>query len=351
MMKSLIPVLTVILVLSCSRRTNNKDFFIFEPDIRLFTSYSFMNAAGYDHDWLDDMHPLRIEVRSFLDSILSAEYKAKISQYYSELGGGNFYGYGASALHLGYPPQFEVLCDTCKYEYLDKFDGYDSILRDFYIEAQIEKLWSLYRDQLELTNLKYKPFAEIALKQITDYCKVDSDFYQKIAGNMHYQEIPLMSHWTAFFTEADDDYWIVRGPSTGDPGPDGFYHESLHRIINPIVEKNQSINQKIQELVPLSQEKLAGNYNNEVYLLCESFVRTIDKVLRARYHEYPDSMLYEMVEDEYKLVHILCFFLLENLPEYERCDLTLEEYYPKLISNLNIKHEINRWEVYWAKQE
>ena len=351
-MKSLIYVLlTAILVLSCSKAANNKDFFIFEPDIRLFTSYAFMNAAGYDHDWMEDMHPIRVEVRSFLDSVLSPEYKARISKYYSELGGGNFYGYGAIALHFGYPPDFEVLCDTCKYDYLDEFDGYDSILRDFYIEAQIEKLWNHYRNELDSINLRYKPFAEIALKQITDYCKVDSDFYQKIAGNMHFQEIPLMSYFTAWFTEIDNNYWIVSGPSTGDPGPGAFYHESLHKIINPVVENNHTINQKVQDLIPLAQEKLAGNYNSEMGLLCESFVRTIDKVLQSRYFKYSDSLLNEMIENEYKLGHILCFFLLENLPDYERSDLTLEAYYPTLMSNLDIKHEINRWEEYWAKKE
>ena len=160
-----------------------------------------------------------------------------------------------------------------------------------------------------------------------------------------------MSHWTAFFAEAEDGYWIVKGPSTGDPGPDGFYHESLHRIINPIVEKSDSINQKIQELVPLAQEKLAGNYNSAELILCESFVRTIDKTLRASFYEYPDSILFNMVEDEYKLGHILCFYLLENLPEYELSELTLEEYYPILLSDLNVENEINRWELYWAKQE
>ncbi len=341
----------VLLALSCTEKNEDKNFVSFEPDIRLFTSYAFMNAAGYDHDWLDEMHPIRVEVRSYLDSILSPEYKEKISEYYSQLGGGYFYGYGASALHLGFPPGFEALCDTCEYEYLEEFNGYDSVLRDFYARARIEKLWDLYKDRLKSMNLAYKPFAEIALRQITDFCRVDSDFYRKIADKMHYQEMPLISHWTAFYTEVDHEYWIVSGPSTGDPGPDAFYHESLHRIINPIVDKNQALNQKVIELVPLSQEKLKGDYNDETGLLYESFVRTIDKILSARYYSYPDSILYDMIENEYRLGHILCFFLLENLPEYEDSELTLEEYYPALLSGLDVQHEMDRWQEYWANQK
>jgi len=55
-----------ILLVSCA---NDKErvkmsFFVFEPDIRLFTSYAFMNAAGYGHDWNASMHPVRTEVRN-----------------------------------------------------------------------------------------------------------------------------------------------------------------------------------------------------------------------------------------------------------------------------------------------
>lgn len=50
-MKSLTTI-SVIFFLSISCATENKkidkDFFVFTPDIRLFTSYSFMNAAGYN---------------------------------------------------------------------------------------------------------------------------------------------------------------------------------------------------------------------------------------------------------------------------------------------------------------
>lgn len=35
--------------LSCTH-PEKKEFFVFEPDERLFTSYAFMNAAGFDFD-------------------------------------------------------------------------------------------------------------------------------------------------------------------------------------------------------------------------------------------------------------------------------------------------------------
>ncbi len=58
--KAIVVILTVIILISCSgdNKTGNREFFIFEPDIRLFTAFAFMNAAGFDDDWNDTMHRL-----------------------------------------------------------------------------------------------------------------------------------------------------------------------------------------------------------------------------------------------------------------------------------------------------
>jgi len=343
-----------ILLVSCSneQRRSKDEFFVFEPDIRLFTSYAFMNAAGYGHDWNPTMHPVRTEVREYLDSILTDEYKNEIRQYYDKLGGGDFYGYGVYAINSKNPPEFGLICDTCNNEELARFDAYDSLLQDFYERASISVLWERYYQRLYEINLQYKPFAELAIKQITKYCGVDSGYFRnKANGKFHYQQIPLMSHFTAFFHETGSDYWVISGPSTGEPDASAFYHEPLHKIINPIVEGNSEINMRITDLADLAQERLQGDYNDVTSVLCESFVRTIDRVLYARYNNLPENELREIVEDEYRLGHILSFYLLENLPGYEDDNKTLQEYYPELISNIDVEYEKIRWKFYWKSQE
>ncbi len=343
-----------ILLVSCSneQRRSKDEFFVFEPDIRLFTSYAFMNAAGYGHDWNPTMHPVRTEVREYLDSILTDEYKNEIRQYYDKFGGGDFYGYGVYAIYSKNPPEFGLICDTCNNEELARFESYDSLLQDFYERANISVLWERYYQRLYEINLQYKPFAELAIKQITKYCGVDSGYFRnKANGKFHYQQIPLMSHFTAFFHETGSDYWVISGPSTGEPDASAFYHEPLHKIINPIVEGNSEINMRITDLADLAQERLQGDYNDVTSVLCESFVRTIDRILYARYNNLPENELREIVEDEYRLGHILSFYLLENLPGYEDDNKTLQEYYPELISNIDVEYEKIRWKFYWKSQE
>lgn len=354
MKRLLITAILIFFLVSCGKenRKRQDDFFVFEPDIRLFTSYAFMNAAGYSHDWNTTMHPVRVEVRQYLDSILSDDYKQGIRSYYEKFGGGDFYGYGVYAINSKNPPDFGLICDSCKNEDMTKFDMYDSLLQDFYEEARISELWKRYYQRLYEINLQYKPFAEIALKQITDYCRVDSAYFRnKTNGKFYYQQIPLMSYFTAFFHETGSDYWVISGPSKGEADPSAFYHEPLHKIINPIVEVNPEINSRITELVDLAQQRLNGDYNNITSILCESFVRTIDRILYARYNNLTEGELREIVEDEYRLGHILSIYLLENLSKYEAGNKTLEVYYPELISNIDIKGEKIRWETYWKNQE
>jgi len=345
--------LTLILFACANKKNKDEDnFFVFEPDIRLFTSYAFMNAAGYNHDWNPTMHPIRTEIRNYLDSILTESYKNEIRQYFEKAGGGDFYAYGVYAINSYNPPDFGLLCDTCSNQPFDKLEGYDSILTDFYRIAQIEKPWEKYYSKLLEINLQYKPYAELAIKQITSYCRTDSNYFRNHAnGKFYYQQIPLMSHFTAFFNESGNDYWVISGPMAGKPDPSAFYHEPLHKIVNPIVESNVEINEKFVGLVALSQEQLKGDYNSVSVMLCESFVRTIDRIIYARHNKITESELYKIVEDEYKLGHILTFYLLEHLPEYESSGKTLEEYYPKLMSLVDNEFETKRWNNYWKNHD
>lgn len=124
-------------------------------------------------------------------------------------------------------------------------------------------------------------------------------------------------------------------------------YEPLHKIINSIVEGIRKINERLAGLVVLSQDRLKGDYRSVNTLLCESFVRTIDMVIYARQNLLTESELRQIIEDEYKLGHILTFHLPEQLPGYEANGKTLKEYYPQLISSVDIESEKKRWVDYW----
>lgn len=292
-----------------------------------------------------------MEIREYLNSTLDNDFKSKLKNFYDQHGGGIFVSYGSYALNCDFPPTFTLRSTDTEFE---DFSGYDILLQEFYIKADMEHIWEKYKDTLYETNNAYEPFAGIALKQITDFCQVDSDYFEKnISGHFYYQIMPMMSHFTGFVASVGDDCWVVYGPKAKDEeGPGAFYHESLHKVVNPIVYANLQLNERLKDLLPLAQEKLNGDYDDLTDMICESFVRTIDRFLVNKYYDDSQAdILYERVEDEYKLGHILCLYLLETLPEYVKSGKTLSEYYPMLISGIDIDKENDRWHNYWSNRE
>jgi len=103
-MRKILLVIFFGLTVTKSIAQNDRQIFNFESDIRIFTVYAFFNASGFNHDWLE-MHPLRVEIRAYLDSVLKDDYKLKIKAYNNRVGL-NWAECGIYALHLEMAPPF-----------------------------------------------------------------------------------------------------------------------------------------------------------------------------------------------------------------------------------------------------
>ncbi len=90
----------------------NTPIYNFEPDVRIFTAYSFLNVGGYDHDWLK-MDMIRVEIRKILDSTLQIDFKQEIKNYVKKTNLG-WYECGAYTLNLNNAPDFKWICDKLR---------------------------------------------------------------------------------------------------------------------------------------------------------------------------------------------------------------------------------------------
>jgi hypothetical protein len=289
------------------------------------------------------MDTIRVVVRKYVDSALNDDFKKEIQNFSNRTNLG-WYECGAYALNLDGVPTFRWLCDSCNKELRTNFTGLDNLYQIFYYKADIKSIWKRYKSTLDSLQYSYKPFSEKALSDITSFLKIDANYYSKYSGKIHLIICPLMSHWTAFNHTVGKTLYLVHGPTNGPAGPDIFYHEALHIPIGPIVEKYKSYENNIDTLFKLSQEQLKGNYNSIGAVLNESFVRTIDKYLSGKFYNQEEDITRHSIENEYKLGFIFCLYIYENLPEYLKTQKSFEEYYPILMSNLDIKKEIERWE-------
>jgi hypothetical protein len=117
-----------------------------DRDVRVFAVVAALNAAGFDVEFAPQYYPVRQVVREQLES-LDPDLRARLAAYYSEHRGitpheDELARYISLALNLTYPPAMEFVVDDL-FVPPDARDlsGFVPLLNDFYIEAQISRLW------------------------------------------------------------------------------------------------------------------------------------------------------------------------------------------------------------------
>lgn len=345
------------LILSCSNRQKNKteseasliendtieiiNFdgakFDFEPDIRLFTIMALSNAPGYD---LEDstLFAERKELHKHLDAVLSAELKEKIKGFKND--------YGITTFSLTNPPDFDYLPDSLGVSVPcspAKDPALLSLLNEFYIAADIPALWAKYQARLREYNYAFAPFTG-GIQDILNYCRVDGDFFDQ--KQFVLQICPFMQKSSAYTCSSASKIYIVASPAR-EAGPEIFYHEPLHHIVNPVVEKYTNDLMQIKNAAYIGSDvrlKLGGHYLNIEALAPECLVRTIDYILRGKYYNWDESKTKAEIYSQYSTYGLsLIPFFYEELKAYEASDLSLEDYFPRMLRRYDLKKEQERW--------
>jgi hypothetical protein len=323
-----------------------ESLFDFKADIRLFTAYAFMNAAGNDGEWRKaGMHPIRVAVRKDLEGRLDSVFEKQIRNYGSSHGGGSWTGYGPFALITSGPPEFQVFYDSATSDpdcrsIQEYYVDFSPLLAEFYKKANVAALWDKYRPLIQAQNDLRKPFAQKALDDIISYCRLNRNFFTKSANRIHFQFAPLLSYFTAQTARVNGDIYIIAGPQEGEPSEAEFYHESLHHVVNPLVDAlDSTTTARFADLFRLADSTSQAGYAQ----FYEGFVRTLDKVISGRCFAESDSTVAANVTREYKLGFILCRAIYDQLKQYEASRTSFAEYFPKIVANIDVVRERERW--------
>lgn len=323
--------------------------FDLEPDIRLFTAMAFANISGYDYE-NTVMTSERLDLRSYLDSILPTDYKGKIAGTFKSNNGTTFASVGCKSFNLSLPPNFHWLPDSAtlimpKYQKDEKFAA---VLSEFYLKANIPSVWNRYYPNLKKTNYEYAPYTDKAIDDIVKFCGVSESYFDSI--KFHFNIFPFMQNESGFTCASKNDIYIIVSPRKTLPGPDAFYHEALHQIINPMVDKNKFLLHKYSQVVNIGKEVRLNAYGFHIdNLFCECMVRTIDYILRERYYNWNQEKIKEEINRQYGFGLTLIPFFYEKLVEFKDTSETLEEYLPKLIQQIDIENEKTRWNNFKTK--
>jgi hypothetical protein len=347
-------VIPFFIVLAQEQRTDNS-LFDFKADVRLFTAYAFMNVAGNNSEWRKaGMHPIRIAVREELKNKIDSTLQKKMKDF-SNSHGGSWCIWGNYSLISNGPPDFRMSYDPKTTDYGKEEEeqnaGLSELFSQFYLQADITKLWQKYQPTLQAENDRFKPFAQKGLDDIESYCRLKKGFFARNNKCIHFQFCPLMLYWTAWEMKVNGETWIVTGPQEGQPDPSVFYHEALHPVIGPLTAKYSTEISRSSELLPISKSNGSIGYNSWPERVEDCFTRTLDKVLQGKLSKLDSSKVIETLEAEYKLGFILCFSIYESLQAYEKQEQSFEVYYPTILKNIDVAKEKQRWEKFWSEHK
>ena len=372
MMNKLTYIVLIVSVFGCSNNRNNtskkddaktlviqqtqisqyeSDFFNYRPDIRVFTVLAFVNAGGYEPFNLDSISEERKGIRLYLDSIVSDSLKQEIKDICKPEKRHRFIVPQIQlALNLTYPPNFKWLPDSLKAKpgpknFKDE-EKYLKLLNEFYVKADIPKLWKKYSPAFESNNLKYSQFGSQAIKNITEFCRVDSSFYKTKYGKFNFYEEELANKgWGSIFSSKDTVFYFMNFQVDGEAA---FYHESLHLLINSITDKYSELLKTKKEIVNIASDRRfkLGTYIALNDLFSECMVTTIDFTLREKYNNCSREAIVANLEREYKKGLILVPYFYNSLKKYQESDLTIEQFYPRIIDGIDFEREKAQWNEY-----
>ena len=124
------------------------------------------------------------------------------------------------------------------------------------------------------------------------------------------------------------------------PSPSSFYHEALHHVLTPLTDRLDSIaTNRFKDLFALATSDGHIGYSH----IDEAFVRTLGCVLAGKLNHDADSTVLAWVTNEYKLGFILCLPIYEQLKGYEATNMTFQEYFPRILTNIDVEREKLRW--------
>jgi hypothetical protein len=321
--------------------------FDFEPDIRLFTTMAFANISGYDFENTDSMSNDRIELRNSLDSILTIEFKEKVS----EVSKNEFFAsIGKKAFSLSNPPNFSWLTDSLNLIYPAKKDSsYLELVSEFYKVAKIPELWKEYEGKLREVNYRYIPFSSLAIDDIIEYCKAPKDIFK--GKQIVFNICPFMQNNSGFTEYSNSQTFIIVSQRKGESGPQAFYHEALHHVVNPIVDSSKGISNVGRIGFSVRMKKMHGAYAGGDPFISECMVRTIDYILREKHFNWSKEKTLNEINKQYSYGLTLIPFFYEQLEEYETSSLSLEEYFTTIIKNYNFELEKKRWQDFQANEK
>ena len=321
-------------------------------DPTIFTLFTLLNVAGYDEENREaGMHPVRVRIRSEIDTLISPEFKSRLREFYElHRAQASLWTYSVTAKASSGPPDFAPdSVWTRELAGRGEFNGMDKVhalLREFHRKIPMDRLYHDVRPEYVTYIRGYRKAVHAEVAAALAYARVH-DVSELPGQGQLAVVIPnlLDSYRRATSFVLGDTLYSVEGPQE----KVGYNpHEFIHAVTNPAVY-DPNLSAKSEKARPvleaLRMTNAEGDFRSPAALLDESLVRAVSLrygMARATSQEKAD--LEKDMLQEYRSGYILERYFWEKLADYEASTQSLRQYYPVMLDSLNVLQEIRRWQ-------
>jgi tetratricopeptide (TPR) repeat protein len=325
--------------------SQNRGNITINNDLRLFTTMAAINAAGFDVEFGAQYHPVREAARKLAESI-DPDLKQRLKNFYDLHKRGQtdeeqLTKYVSLAVIISNPPEFSVpMREEGMPPDAREVAEFTPLLREFYEKAQVGERWSALLPQYDKDITLIAP----ALRELI--VKTDSYLRIPLGGSALrtmaiYVELaaPLNS---VHFRSYQDNYYVVMGGSTTSR-LDDVRHAYLHYHLDNLVAVNIGRIPNRAALLSLiaRREGVDPAYAND------SLVMTVESLIRAaelRMDRAPAERALQSIRGYYRSGLLLTPYFYEALAQYQQGDEGIREYFPEMVSKIDLKVEQSRFQ-------
>jgi len=307
---------------------------------QLFAVMCALDAAGYEAGAAGEPTG-RTQLRNRMRALQGPAVTA-LRKYYAEhaLGdsGATFSRFATFALVAGPPPgfQFEMRRDDLPPEALG-LDGFNAVLANFYVEANLDDLWKFYQPSYERGVESLRAPVSDLVYTVTNYLR---EIVRSNSGRTFSVYVEPLAGAKTIFKTAGDQYALVVRPST-DPPMDDIRHAFLHFILDPIAIRYRTQADRASPLLeiaaraPLFPVDLRDDYSA---FFDECLVRAVELRLRR----LSPADLAAAIDQAEGSGYVLVRSIYAGLSGFEKSEPAMGYYLPDLIKGIDVAAEQRR---------
>jgi tetratricopeptide (TPR) repeat protein len=321
-----------------------------QPDLRLFTAMSALNAAGFDIEFNSQYHPVREAVRKYAAEV-DPDLIARLKTFYSihkgtQTDDAQLAKYISLVVNLTDAPAFKPITrEEALPPDARTVIGFADLMREFYEQAHLSQHWSELRAQYERAIARVGPsFREAIFK---------SEAYLRIPPGTHtarymaiYLELAAPIN-TVNVRSNQDVYYVVLGDSAN-PRVEDVRHAYLHFQLDIPVASNVTRIQNANQMLNLVRraDGVDPAYTSDFHVMAaESLIRALE----LRLDRVPAGRARESVDSFYRSGLLLTPYFYGALEEYEKGDVGLREAFVEMARNIDAKKEQARFQETFNK--